>query len=184
MKKPLLIGLFLAALFVLMTILMILLGETEIKLNNEKLKGAFSQSQFNKDYYESDKCLLINVWATECTACISNFSVMENIAGKNKNVELITISIDKDTIKLKKYLSKNPALNVRDITFRNLQNRKTIYKKINLIDPFTDDTEVLQFNSLQIPYTVLIKNKKILYKAHEDLNPDALQTIINNNSNP
>ena len=70
MKKSLSVGLFLAALFVLMVILMMLLGETEIKLNNEKLKNTFSQSQFNKDYYESDKFLLIHVWGNlQCALC-------------------------------------------------------------------------------------------------------------------
>jgi len=183
MKKSLSVGLFLAALFVLMVILMMLLGETEIKLNNEKLKNTFSQSQFNKDYYESDKFLLIYVWATWSAPCVSDFPALENLAGKNKNVQFISIAIDKDTIKLKEYLSKNPGLKLRDITFRNLNNRETIYKKINLIDPFVDNA-VIQFHSMQIPYTVLIKNKKIVYKTHEDLNSDALQTIINTNSNP
>lgn len=143
----------------------------------EKTKR-LSESEFYNTYYNTNDLILVNVWATWCKYCLVEFPDLEKVKPQY-NLKFVSISIDEDTIRLKKFLEKNPIVKDRDITLKNLDYRDSICRKIELTG-YTNPLEVFA-NTKTIPYTVLIKNKKILYKAIDDLDIDSLNAIISKN---
>jgi hypothetical protein len=94
-----------------------------------------------------------------------------------KNFKFISISLDEDSLRLKKFIDKNEILKNRDKTFLNFHNRDSIY----YITELKKSTSGFSIIATEIPYTVLIKNKKILYKANDDLDIEKLQKLIQEN---
>jgi thiol-disulfide isomerase/thioredoxin len=180
MKK--IIAIFIVLLIAFIAVIFIF-GKTDIKPYKAVVPHQFAESNFNKDYYSSDDLLLISVWATWCGPCIKEFPVLEKVSDDNKKLKFVSISIDDDTIKLKKFLLKNDKLNSRDITLKNFNFRDSIYRKIKFIDSYMDNSFV-KFNSKEVPYLVLMKNKQILYQAHDKLDVKLLQSIISQNITP
>lgn len=155
----------------------LIVGKTTITYNSEK--PVFSESKFSKQYYDTDKLLLVNAWATWCAPCIAEFPTLEKIQQQNPALTLVSISLDEDTIRLKKYLNKNPHVKSLDVTVDNFKYRKQIYGEIGLVDAKASD-DILQFESKTIPYLAIIKHKKILYRSY-DLDTVAIQRVISQN---
>ena len=176
MKKILLI---LSALILGFLILILIVGKTTIKSKNENIGKQFYESDFYKEYYNSDNLILINVWSTTCAPCIAEFPLFEKIKNTN-NFKFIFISTDEDSVKLKKFLYKNVTISERDITMKNFNERDSIYNQIQLSGS-NNKLGILKFSTKIIPYTVLIKNKKIIYKANDDLDIIKLQKLIEEN---
>lgn len=177
MKKIFLVALVLVG---SLMILIIIFGKTTFNYRGPKVENTFTKSNFNTQYYNSEDLLLINVWATWCAPCIAEIPVLEKIEAANKKLKWISISLDEDTIRLKKFLHKYPVLNSRDIALNNFQFRDSIFEKIKLVDPIIGNS-IIKLNSRKIPYVVLIKNKKILYKTNDSLDVKLLQSIITQN---
>jgi len=175
MKKFFLI---IAILFIVVVGIILILGKTKIEFNVQK--KPFAQSDFATHYYNSEDLLFINVWATWCAPCVAEMPMLEKLGKSHPNVRQVFISMDEDTIRLKKFLDKHSYIKSKDITLKNLKHLDKIYETIQLTAPIVSGS-VLKVNSKEIPYTVLIKNKKILYKAHHGLQMELLEKAIREN---
>ena len=72
-----------------------------------------------------------------------------------KNIEFISFSVDKDSVQLAKFL-KNDQFFFKDIAVENLEYRTAI---VNYLENKPAENSL---NSLSIPMTYLIKNKKVV----------------------
>jgi len=120
--------------------------------NNKDIKN----SEFFK-FYNSDKLLVINLWATWCKPCIEEVPDLNALKMKHKNNKhllFLSLSLDNDSIKLKKYIESN-SFKFKDITFNNIYYRDTILALI-------ENKKMSFIKSQSIPKTILIKDKKII----------------------
>lgn len=121
----------------------------------------------------SDKLRLINVWATWCGPCVTEFPdfITINRMYRGRDFEFITISADDPANKEKalKFLKKNQASN-KNYLF-SIDDK---YKLIETIDPKWQGA---------LPYTILVEpGGKIVYGKQGRINPDEMKrTIVDNN---
>jgi thiol-disulfide isomerase/thioredoxin len=118
---------------------------------------------------KSDKLRLINLWATWCGPCVTEFpSFIEmNRMYRNRDFELVTISADNPTNKDKvlKFLTKNQA-SASNYLF-SLDDK---YKLIEAVDPKWQGA---------LPYTVLVEpGGKIIYAKQGIIKPAAMKKLI------
>lgn len=168
-----------AVLFILFIGLIFSIGK--VRIDTPIVEKPFVESNFYKDYYSTNDLILVNVWATWCSPCIAEFPKLEKFQN-NKSLKFISFSIDKDTMRLKKFLAKNEVVNNRDITLKNFYSLDSIFYKIELTG-INNSLLGLKFDAKQIPYTVLIKNKKVLYKLEDESDIPILDSIIAKNLN-
>ena len=162
MKKALLIigGFLIVAIIIIMNIGFqigdVRFGKQEDTLNI-KQKYEIENSKFNTEYLESDKLVLINLWATWCKPCIEEMPILNEVKSEysNKNIEFLSLSIDRDSLKLIDFLNSK-KFQFEDITLENLEYRTPILNYLN--DKPIDN----KINSYTIPITYLIKNKNII----------------------
>ncbi len=121
---------------------------------------------------ESDKLRLINVWATWCGPCVTEFPefITINRMYRGRDFEFVSISADKPEKKEKAlaFLKKSQASN-QNYIFES----GDIYKMIELIDPNWQGA---------LPYTLLIEpGGKIVYARQGTIDPQQLKrTIVEN----
>ena len=162
MKKGLIISsvVFMIILIIVMTF-GIQIGNMRIGNQNDTLKIAqkweIEQSTFYKKYLESDKIICVNLWATWCEPCIAELPMLNRIKSdfSGRNIEFLSFSVDKDSVKLAKF-NKSHRFFFKDITLENLEYRNAI---VNYLENKPADNSL---NSLSIPRTYLIKNKKVV----------------------
>ena len=137
------------------------IGNVRIGNQNDTLgitqKSEIDQSNFSKKFLESDKVIFLNLWATWCEPCIAEMPMLNQIKSdfSGKNIEFLSLSVDKDSIKLAKF-NKSDRFYFKDITSENLEYRTAI---VNYLQNKPADNSL---NSLSIPMTYLIKNKKVV----------------------
>jgi thiol-disulfide isomerase/thioredoxin len=117
----------------------------------------------------SDKLKLINIWATWCGPCITEFPdlVIIDRMYRGRSFEFITISADKQARKddVLKFLKKQQASN-RNYIFNN----DDVYQLIEAVDPDWQGA---------LPYTILIEpGGKILYKKQDMIDPHKMKKLI------
>jgi thiol-disulfide isomerase/thioredoxin len=117
----------------------------------------------------SDKLRLINIWATWCGPCITEFPdfVIIDRMYRGRAFEFISISADKPDRKadVLKFLKTNEASN-RNYIF----NKDDVYQMIDAVDPDWQGG---------IPYTLLVEpGGKIVYKRQDTINPNELKKLI------
>jgi thiol-disulfide isomerase/thioredoxin len=117
----------------------------------------------------TDKLRVINVWATWCGPCVSEFPdfISINRMYRSRDFEWVTISADEPTIKSKvlKFLQKQQAS-----ATNYLFNSEDKYQLIEAIDPKWQGA---------IPYTIVVEpGGKILYAQQGVIDPAELKKII------
>ncbi len=137
------------------------IGNVRIGNQNDTLgitqKSEIDQSEFSSKYLESDKIICVNLWATWCEPCIAEMPMLNQIKSdfNGKNIEFLSFSVDKDSVKLAEF-NKSDRFHFKDITVENLEYRNAI---VNYLGSKPADNSI---NSLSIPMTYLIKNKKVV----------------------
>ena len=119
----------------------------------------------------SDKLRLINVWATWCGPCVTEFPDLVDINRmyRRRDFEFIGISADEPAKRNKalQFLQSSAASNINYIF--NIDDK---YKLIDAIDPKWQGA---------LPYTLLIEpGGKIVYSKEGPIDPQALKTAIVN----
>ena len=117
----------------------------------------------------SDKLRLINIWATWCGPCITEFPdlVIIDRMYRGRPFEFITISADKQARKadVLKFLQKHQASNKNYIF-----NKDAVYELIEAVDPSWKGA---------LPYTLLIEpGGKIVYKKQDTIDPHEMKKLI------
>ncbi|MDP4261832.1 MAG: redoxin family protein [Bacteroidota bacterium] len=120
----------------------------------------------------SDKLRLVNVWATWCGPCVSEFPdfITINRMYRGRDFEFISISADDPGVKDKvaKFLKSKEASN-KNYLF-SIDNK---YKLIEAIDPKWQGA---------LPYTILVEpGGKIVYSKEGDINAQELKKAIVDN---
>lgn len=127
---------------------------TSLKSNNEK-----NQKIINEDY----KKHLIVFWASWCGPCLQEIPYLKKINKENKDLELISISIDKDEKAWKKKLSEQKMTWKQLIA--NLQDQKLLEASFGF--------------SNTVPYTIIIDNNfKVLYQFTGLISKENLDKIL------
>ena len=117
----------------------------------------------------SDKLRLINIWATWCGPCITEFPdlVIIDRMYRKRPFEFITISADKQARKedVLKFLQKQEASNKNYIF-----NKDDVYEMIEAVDPDWQGA---------LPYTMLIEpGGNIVYKKQDTVDPFEMKKLI------
>ena len=117
----------------------------------------------------SDKLRLINIWATWCGPCLTEFPdlVIIDRMYRGRPFEFITISADKQARKadVLKILQKQQASNKNYIF-----NKDDVYELIEAVDPEWQGA---------LPYTLLIEpGGKIVYKKQDIIDPYEMKKLI------
>lgn len=121
---------------------------------------------------DSDKLRLINVWATWCGPCVTEFPdfISINRMYRGRDFEFVSISADKPDKKDKAlaFLKKTQASNTNYIF-----ESGDVYKMIDIIDPKWQGA---------LPYTLLVEpGGKIVYAKQGPINPQELKRLIVDN---
>jgi len=117
----------------------------------------------------SGKVRLINVWATWCGPCVTEFPdlVIIDRMYRGRPFEFISISADKQVRKpeVLAFLQKQEASNKNYIF-----NKDDVYKLIEAVDPEWQGA---------LPYTLLIEpGGKVLYKKQDTIDPHQMKKLI------
>lgn len=120
----------------------------------------------------SGKLRLINIWATWCGPCISEFPdlIVIDRMYRGRPFEMITISADKQ-VKKEEVLS---FLKVQQASNKNyIFNKDDVYEMIEAVAPDWQGG---------LPYTLLIEpGGKIIYKKQDTIDPLEMKKLIVNN---
>jgi peroxiredoxin len=117
----------------------------------------------------SGKLRLINIWATWCGPCVTEFPdlVIIDRMYRGRAFEFITISADKQARKdeVLKFLRKEQASNKNYIF-----NKDDVYQLIEAVDPEWQGA---------LPYTLLIEpGGNILYRKQDMIDPSGMKKLI------
>jgi len=117
----------------------------------------------------SDKLRLINIWATWCGPCVTEFPefIKMNRMYRGRDFEFISISADEPANKEKalKFLQKHEASNTN-----YLFNNDDKYKLIEAVDPNWQGA---------LPYTILVEpGGKIVYAKQGRIDPAEMKKMI------
>ncbi len=137
----------------------ITIGKRENEIN-VKQKVTLDESQFSKNYLQSNNVICVNLWATWCGPCVQEIPMLNTLKKRYEaqNIAFLSMSIDRDSLKLRKFLQSN-KFSFTDITFDNLEYGKAI---LNYLESRPLDESIM---SQSIPKTYLIKSSKVIFKV-------------------
>ncbi len=147
-------------------------GKTTNNLKSENVE-TLNNSAFANEVLNSDKLTCINIWATWCVPCIAEIPELNSIKSEfaNRNVQFISLSIDSDSTKLRKFIDSK-KFHFEDITFKNIKEKNAILN-------FLEGQPINQPNSSQIvPLTYIIKNGKVIEKIQGGTDAVELRKLI------
>jgi thiol-disulfide isomerase/thioredoxin len=134
------------------------------------LNPEYQKSKFYTKINSSDSLYILNTWATWCAPCIEEFPIFEKLKQENKDMNFIFMSIDKDSVRLSKFLNKHEFLN--DITFENIEYRNAI---LNTLNNKKSDAWISNYT---VPETYFIKKGKVLKKISGNINYNQINELI------
>lgn len=132
-------------------------------LPNMQLQSMDGKKIDLKDISQNDQVVVISLWATWCVPCKNELDAINEVYDDWKsetNVKLYAVSVD-DSRTAKRV---KPLVNGKGWDFEIL------------LDPNSDLKRKL--NTSTIPYTVIVKNNKILYK-HSGYTPGSERELFN-----
>lgn len=136
----------------------------------------YENSLFYKNYYSKKNLIVLNTWATWCKPCLEEIPELNAIkeSYKNDSIYFLSLSVDEDSQKLKKYLDKG-SLMFYDFTLEDLKYRTAI---LNLIEGRPVEKHILTYS---VPKTFIIKNQKVLFVIDGQIDDTELRYQINKN---
>lgn len=148
------------------------IGKQKNDLKSEHVTS-FENSPFKNEVLDSGKLTCLNIWATWCVPCLAVMPEMNTLKKEfeNKDVQFISLSIDTDSFKLKKFIAQD-KFDFRDITLANKKYRNAI---LNFLEnrPLNADNQ-----SQVIPLTYLVKNGKVVEKIEGGIDSGDLKKQI------
>lgn len=148
-------------------------NQVDLEVNQ---KNDLINSHFYKNYFLSDKLLIINTWATWCKPCIEEMDGLNSLKSNflNDSVLFLSLSIDKDSLQLKNFI-ESKKFKFIDFSFENLSYRSAI---INTLDKKEIDKFILVES---VPNTYIVKNMKVIEKIEGQVDIEHLKKLINVN---
>jgi thiol-disulfide isomerase/thioredoxin len=136
----------------------------------------FDKSKFKNIYYSKKNLIVLNIWATWCRPCVDEIPLLNSIKKnfKGETVHFLSLSIDKDSLKLQHFLDKK-QFNFKDITIENLEFIDAI------LNTLENKPTGKWISSYTIPITYIIKNKKVIKKINGQIDEKELIKYINQN---
>ncbi|MPS73891.1 MAG: TlpA family protein disulfide reductase [Chryseobacterium sp.] len=139
----------------------------DIEVNNHY---DIKSSDFYKQFLSTDQLVVINLWATWCKPCVEEMPMFLELQKEFPDVRFATLSIDKDSGKLKDFLMKNKSL--PDVTLQNAAYRKAIRNFLeNRSEKSLIYTEI-------VPITYFIKSGKVVKKIEGSMDKKEITSII------
>ena len=116
---------------------------------NISLKNIENQTiSINEAFAEKDKIYVFSFWATWCAPCINELeAIAENYESWQKEINFEVIAVATDDARTQKRIK--PLLNGKDWTFKILLDSNQDLKRA--------------LGIVNIPYTVVVKNNKIVH---------------------
>lgn len=116
---------------------------------NISLKNLENQSiNVNESFAEKDKIYVFSFWATWCAPCINELeAISENYVAWQKEINFEIIAVATDDARTQKRIK--PLLNGKDWPYKILMDTNQDFKRA--------------LGIVNIPYTVVIKNQKIVH---------------------
>lgn len=129
----------------------------------------FENSSFYKKYYNEDKLIILNLWATWCKPCVAEMPMLNKVQNKfsDQEINFLSLSIDTDSVKLQRFLDSK-KFDFIDITFDNIKYHRAI---LNTLEGNKTNQHIY---SKSVPVTYIIKNKEVLYKSLGEIEEDVL----------
>ncbi|SDG60397.1 TlpA family protein disulfide reductase [Epilithonimonas hungarica] len=139
----------------------------DIEVNNQY---DIRSSDFYKQFLSTDQLVVVNLWATWCQPCVEEMPMFLELQKEFPDVRFATLSIDKDSGKLKDFLMKNKSL--PDVTLQNAAYRKAIRNFLeNRSEKSLIYTEI-------VPITYFIKSGKVVKKIEGSMDKKKITSII------
>lgn len=136
-------------------------------------------SPFYKKYYSRDKVTVVNIWATWCKPCLEEIPSLNKLKQEFKGSEINFISFSVDNIndfeKLKKF-NATKKFEWEDITVENLDYKKEIE---NLFYNNSSGSGFISVNSLDVPKTLIIKNKSVIKEYNGLIDYNEISEFLN-----
>jgi len=154
------------------------LGEGELRIGKQddltvSQRADLQNSQFYHDYFNSGNLVVMNVWATWCGPCIAEMPALNEVKRSyaGEPVDFISFSIDKDSLKLVKFLDSG-KFEFTDITFDNLAYRNAI---LNVLRGKKSDDSI---SSISVPMTFIFRGTEVLEFVKGTLEREELVELI------
>ena len=86
------------------------IGNVTLEHQNQDLRvsqiSKIDESDFSKEYLDSDKVICLNLWATWCVPCVEEMPILNKIKEEysSRNIEFSSMSIDTDSARLSKFI--------------------------------------------------------------------------------
>ena len=133
-----------------------------------------AESPFYKNYFKSNKLIVVNMWATWCKPCLAEVPLLNTIKESyaNDSIIFLSLSVDDDSVRLNNYI-KQGDFKFKDITMENIFYRTGI---INLLNGEALDKHIMSY---VVPKTYLIKNQKVQKVIEGGIEKEELVAEIN-----
>ncbi len=128
-------------------------------------KPNLENSEFYKNYFQSDTLTLISIWSTNCVTCVQDLKKLDDYITENNlqsKIKFLSILTDNDSIKVKKFLNEHPFENIKNVTIENYNEKSQFLEVLGCDDHY--EVSFLKIKLNRLPYFSFIKNGEVLKK--------------------